>query len=158
MLTPTWLLETVTDHTHSSTSSRAGVWAGCISMLILYADGGCFPNPGNGTFGVVAKVGDVVLARISERIGHATNNIAEWRGAIAALQYAIDTRAMAVELRMDSRLVVEQVNGRWKVENAGLKPLAEQGKALLAELRRRGVAVNVKWVPREQNTEADELT
>lgn len=126
--------------------------------LILYADGGCFPNPGNGTFGVVAKINDETLATISERIGHATNNIAEWRGAIAALQYALDTRAMNVELCMDSKLVVEQVNGRWKVKNAGLKPLAAQGKGLLSDLRQRGVVINVRWVPREQNTEADELT
>lgn len=127
-------------------------------MLILHADGGCFPNPGNGTYGVVAKVGGVVLATISERIGHATNNIAEWRGCIAALQYALDTRAVSVELRMDSALVVNQVNGKWKIKNAGLKPLAEQGKSLLAELRARGSVVVVKWVPREQNTEADDLT
>ena len=127
-------------------------------MLILYADGGCWPNPGPAKFGVVAKSGGAVVASFGESIGHATNNVAEWSGAIAALKYAIDTRAQSVELRMDSQLVVNQLNGRWKVKNAGLRPLVDQGKWLLAHLRSTGAVVLVKWIPREQNQEADGLT
>lgn len=129
-------------------------------MLILNADGGCWPNPGVGTFGVVAKVNGKTICRMRKRIGHATNNIAEWCGALAALDYALvqGRRYPSVELRMDSQLVVHQLNGRWRVKHEGLKPLAEEGRARLARLRSFGVQVRVQWVPRGQNKEADALT
>lgn len=130
-------------------------------MLILEADGGCCPNPGEGTIGVVCKKNGKVLYQISRSIGCATNNIAEWQAALAALDYAIGYTLCGpepVELRMDSQLVVNQLTGRWRTKNAGLKPLQEQGRQLLAALKEQGVHVYVRWVPREQNREADALT
>ena len=132
-------------------------------MLILNADGGCFPNPGQGSYGFVAKRDGRVLYRKSEQIGYATNNIAEWRGALAALDYAIgytiayqDERA--VTLLMDSQLVVHQLTGRWRTKNAGLKPLQIEGAKRVQALREQGVTVTVRWVPRAHNHEADALT
>lgn len=129
-------------------------------MLILNADGGCNPNPGPATFGVVAKVNGKVICRMRKRIGQATNNIAEWRGALAALDFALvqGRRYPSVELRMDSQLVVHQLNGRWRVKHEGLQPLAAEGKAMLARLRSFGVQVRVQWVPRRENAAADALT
>lgn len=124
-------------------------------MLILHADGGCQPNPGDGTYGVVAIENGSRIYTCSQQIGYATNNIAEWRGAIAALEYALAGEWREVELRMDSRMVVMQLNGRWKVKHPGLKPLAAKGAAVLAKLRERGTRVVVNWIGREYNAEAD---
>jgi len=128
-------------------------------MLVVNADGGCNPNPGRGSFGVVAKRDGHVVCRISKGIGYATNNIAEWRGALAALGFALShaDEDQRVELRMDSRLVVEQLRGRWRVKHPGLKPLASEGARLLGLLSRRGVKLSIQWVPRAENAEADAL-
>jgi ribonuclease HI len=132
-------------------------------MLILESDGGCEPNPGQGRFGVVAKMGRETIWTHGEDIGYATNNVAEWKGALAALNYAIGytlayQHDLVVELRMDSLLVVNQLNHRWKVKNAGLKPLADEGERLLRALCEQNVTVCIKWIPRERNTDADALT
>lgn len=131
-------------------------------VLTLESDGGCEPNPGEGQIGVVVKKDGVTCHEISARIGHATNNIAEWQAAIRALDYAVGyTMAYPernVELRMDSQLVVYQLTGRWKTKNAGLKPLLTKGQALLSALKEQGVTVRVYWIPREQNRDADALT
>lgn len=126
--------------------------------LVLHADGGCWPNPGLGSYGVVALVDGRTIQRISQRIGYATNNVAEYRGALAALQYALDhaTEYTDVDLRLDSKLVVHQLNRRWRVKSEDLRPLAEIGWLRLAELKTRGLAVTVRWIPREENTIADE--
>lgn len=130
-----------------------------LPRLVLYADGGCWPNPGPGTFGVVVKRDGVVVCRLKKRIGPATCNIAEWRGALAALDYALAAAGReTIELRMDSQLVVHQLNGRWGVKNEGLKPLVAEGHRRLSRLRDGGRDVRIRWVPREQNTEADALT
>lgn len=131
-------------------------------MLMLHADGGCYPNPGQAKYGIVAKVNGVLVHQASVPIGWATNNIAEWRGALAALDYAIGyTMAYPerrVVLRMDSQLVVRQITGRYKTKNPGLKPLCQQGMAFVKCLEEQGVTVTVEWIPRERNTEADALT
>jgi probable phosphoglycerate mutase len=124
-------------------------------MLILYADGGCWPNPGPAAFGVVAEVDGRVVWAFSAAIGEATNNVAEWRAAIAALEYASQATHDTVELRMDSQLVIQQLNGRWRVKQPHLKPLAVQAAALVQTFRDRDVRLLMRWVPREQNTLAD---
>src|SRR5262249_17415190 len=93
------------------------------------------------------------LVSRSEAIGIATNNVAEYSGLVAGLKAAAELGAVEVDVRMDSRLVVEQMAGRWQIRNAGLRPLAAQA----AELARRFEVVRYTWVPGEENTRADAL-
>ncbi|MGO9784086.1 MAG: bifunctional RNase H/acid phosphatase [Streptosporangiaceae bacterium] len=124
--------------------------------LIIEADGGSRGNPGPAGYGALvrdASTGEV-LATESEYLGVVTNNVAEYSGLIAALRLAarIDPDA-AVLVRMDSRLVVEQMSGRWKIRHPDMKPLA-----LRAGEAARGLAgVSYEWVPRERNKDADRL-
>ena len=126
-------------------------------MLILYADGGCFPNPGNATYGVVAVRHGRECYSVSRSIGHGTNNIAEWRGAIAALTYALYQPDTLIELRLDSQVVVEQFNGRYRVKKRELQPLANEAKQIAREIEARGARLTVSWVAREHNARADAL-
>ncbi len=122
--------------------------------LIAYADGASRGNPGLASYGVVVydQQGNE-LHRGAQALGRATNNQAEYRGAIAALEAALGLGASEVELRMDSELVVRQLSGRYKVRNPGLIPLH---KRILA-LRERFDRVALVHVPREQNRVADKL-
>jgi broad specificity phosphatase PhoE/ribonuclease HI len=123
--------------------------------VVVEADGGARGNPGPAGWGAVvreADTGEVLLER-AESIGRATNNVAEYRGLIAGLQAAADLRASAVEVKMDSKLVIEQMTGRWKIKHPGLRPLAAEAAALV----RRFDEVRWKWVPRERNKAADRL-
>jgi ribonuclease H / adenosylcobalamin/alpha-ribazole phosphatase len=123
--------------------------------LIVEADGGSRGNPGPAAFGAVVRdaVTGAVLAEVAETLGVTTNNVAEYRGLIAGLQAArrIDPEA-SVEARLDSRLVVEQMSGRWKIKNAGLRPLALEANRILPAGR-----VAYTWVPRARNAHADRL-
>jgi ribonuclease H / adenosylcobalamin/alpha-ribazole phosphatase len=124
--------------------------------LIAEADGAARGNPGPASYGAVvrdAATGEV-LAERGATLGTTTNNVAEYRGLIAALEaaFAIDAQA-EVEVRMDSKLVIEQMAGRWNVKHANLKPLALQARALIAAPER----VRWTWIPREQNAHADML-
>ncbi len=124
--------------------------------LIIEADGGSRGNPGPAGYGALvrdASTGEV-LATESEYLGVVTNNVAEYSGLIAALRLAarIDPHA-SVLVRMDSRLVVEQMSGRWKIKHPDMKPLA-----LRAGEAARGFAeVSYEWVRRERNKDADRL-
>jgi ribonuclease HI len=122
--------------------------------LIVEADGGARGNPGPAAYGAVVRDAQTsrVLAAEGLPIGRATNNVAEYRGLIAGLEMAreIDPTA-TLEVRMDSRLVIEQMAGRWKVRHADLKPLALQAARL------RPASVTWTWVPRELNQAADAL-
>jgi len=123
--------------------------------VLVEADGGSRGNPGPAGFGAVvldAATGEV-LAERAEGIGRATNNVAEYRGLIAGLTAAIGLGAGEVEVRMDSKLVVEQMSGRWRVKHPDMLPLAQQARALVAGLPR----VRFSWIPREQNKHADRL-
>jgi ribonuclease H / adenosylcobalamin/alpha-ribazole phosphatase len=123
--------------------------------LIVEADGGARGNPGPAGYGAVvrdASTGDV-LAERNGALGVATNNVAEYSGLIAGLQAAAELGAREVEVRMDSKLVVEQMSGRWQIKHAGLRPLA----ARAAELVRGFERVTFTWVPRERNKHADAL-
>ncbi|SHL05441.1 probable phosphoglycerate mutase [Pseudonocardia thermophila] len=123
--------------------------------VIVEADGGSRGNPGPAGYGavVVDAATDEVLAERSGGIGTATNNVAEYRGLIAGLQAAIELGATTVEVRMDSKLVVEQMSGRWKVKHPSMQPLAAEAKALVARFE----SVTFTWVPRERNARADAL-
>jgi ribonuclease HI len=94
-----------------------------------------------------------VVRAISERIGETTNNVAEYRAVIAALEAAAPLRARRIVVRADSKLVVEQVAGRWKVKQAHLRPLLDRVRSLL----RAYEAVDLGHVPRAENTDADAL-
>lgn len=122
--------------------------------LIVACDGAARGNPGPAGIGVhiTGPDGDVV-AEIAEGIGVATNNVAEYRAAIAGLARALELGATSVLLRSDSNLLIEQLAGRYRVRNEGLKPLHAEVRGLLA----RFDAVQLRHVPREQNREADRL-
>jgi broad specificity phosphatase PhoE/ribonuclease HI len=123
--------------------------------LIIEADGASRGNPGEASYGAVvrdARTGEL-LAELAEYLGKATNNVAEYRGLIAGLEAAaaIDPGAR-VDVRMDSKLVVEQMSGRWQVKHPDMQPLAARAREILAP-----EAVTYQWIPRGQNKHADRL-
>ncbi|MFI9326167.1 bifunctional RNase H/acid phosphatase [Kitasatospora sp. NPDC052868] len=123
--------------------------------FIVEADGGSRGNPGPAGYGAVVRDGDTgqIIAEDAEFIGHATNNVAEYKGLIAGLKAAreIDPDA-SVDVRMDSKLVVEQMSGRWKIKHPDMQPLAAEARTILP----RG-QVKYTWIPRERNKDADRL-
>ncbi|MFE0960610.1 histidine phosphatase family protein [Streptomyces fungicidicus] len=123
--------------------------------FIVEADGGSRGNPGPAGYGAVvsdAATGET-LAEAAEYIGVATNNVAEYRGLVAGLRAAheLDPDA-AVHVRMDSKLVVEQMTGRWKIKHPAMKPLAAEAARVFPPER-----VTYEWIPRERNKHADRL-
>jgi ribonuclease H / adenosylcobalamin/alpha-ribazole phosphatase len=136
-------------------SARATARAEGGRRVIVEADGGSRGNPGPAGYGAVvrdAATGEV-LAERAAGIGRATNNVAEYRGVIAGLAAAVELGAAAVDVRLDSKLIVEQMSGRWKVKHPDIKPLAAEVTALV----RRFGSASFRWVPRERNTYADRL-
>ncbi len=125
------------------------------TRVIVEADGGSRGNPGPAGYGAVVWDADRerVLAERKEALGVATNNVAEYRGLIAGLSAAAELGAREVDVRMDSKLVVEQMTGRWKVKHAAMIPLADQARRLAAGFDR----VDFEWIPRAQNSHADRL-
>ncbi|MFD8737073.1 bifunctional RNase H/acid phosphatase [Streptomyces sp. NPDC059618] len=123
--------------------------------FIVEADGGSRGNPGPAGYGSVvidAATGET-LAERAEFIGVATNNVAEYRGLVAGLEAARDLDATArVRVRMDSKLVVEQMSGRWKIKHPDMRPLAARAAGVLP-----GSQVTYEWIPRERNKHADRL-
>ncbi len=123
-------------------------------LLIVEADGGSRGNPGPAAYGALVRDAQTsrVLAAEGLPIGRATNNVAEYRGLIAGLEMAreLDPEA-ALDVRMDSKLVIEQMAGRWKIKHPDMKPLALQAARL------RPASVTWTWVPREDNKAADTL-
>ncbi len=124
--------------------------------LVVEADGGSRGNPGPAGYGAVvrdATTGEV-LAEASESIGRATNNVAEYSGLIAGLRAAAAiARGADVEVRMDSKLVVEQMSGRWQIKHPDMRPLAAKARETARALGR----VSYTWVPRSRNAHADRL-
>lgn len=123
--------------------------------FIVEADGGSRGNPGPAGYGAVvsdAATGET-LRETAEYIGVATNNVAEYRGLLAGLRaaHALDPAA-TVHVRMDSKLVVEQMSGRWKIKHPDMKPLAAQAARVFPPGR-----VTYEWIPRAQNKHADRL-
>jgi probable phosphoglycerate mutase len=124
------------------------------ALALAYADGACRGNPGPAAYGVVYALEDgTPLAREAAAIGEATNNVAEYRGLLAALERLAAWGLPRVLLRLDSELVVRQMQGRYKVKNEGLRPLHERGR----QLSRLFVLAQFEHVPREQNKLADKL-
>jgi probable phosphoglycerate mutase len=123
--------------------------------VVVEADGGARGNPGPAGWGALVRdaVTGEVLAERAEAIGTATNNVAEYAGLIAGLRAAADLGARQVEVRMDSKLVIQQMTGRWKIKHPGLRPLAAQAAALVHGFDQ----VSWQWVPRERNRDADRL-
>lgn len=123
--------------------------------FIVEADGGSRGNPGPAGYGAVvidAATGQT-LAERAEYIGVATNNVAEYRGLLAGLRAAHELDPTAtVHVRMDSKLVIEQMSGRWKIKHPDMKPLAFEAAAVLPASQ-----VTYEWMPREQNKHADRL-
>ena len=123
--------------------------------FIVEADGGSRGNPGPSAYGSVVIDGATgeVIAQLAEYLGVATNNFAEYSGAIAGLRHAAEVDSEAsVEVRLDSRLVVEQMSGRWRIKHADMRELAKQARAAFPPAQ-----VTYTWVPREQNRRADAL-
>ncbi|MFC9788662.1 bifunctional RNase H/acid phosphatase [Rhodococcus sp. NPDC127528] len=123
--------------------------------VVIEADGGSRGNPGPAGYGaVVFDAADrTVLAERNESIGVATNNVAEYRGLIAGLAAAAELGARSVAVRMDSKLVVEQMSGRWKVKHPDMIPLARRAGELAAGFD----SVTYTWIPRADNSHADRL-
>ena len=123
-----------------------------MTKATLYADGGARGNPGPaGSGAVLIDERGVVIAEMRRSLGHATNNVAEYTGLIIGLEEALRRGVDDLDVRLDSLLVVQQMNGVWKIKHPGLRPLALRASELLARFPRRTIA----HVPRELNTLAD---
>ncbi len=124
--------------------------------LVVEADGGSRGNPGPAGYGALVKDADtgVLLAERAASVGRATNNVAEYGGLVAGLEAALGIDPTAsVECRMDSKLVVEQMSGRWQIKHPDMKKLAVQARDLARQLGQ----VRYTWIPRAQNSAADAL-
>jgi broad specificity phosphatase PhoE/ribonuclease HI len=122
--------------------------------VVIEADGGSRGNPGPAAYGAVLKDADTgeVIAEEGTTIGVASNNVAEYSGLIAGLRLAEEFAPDAdIEVRMDSKLVVEQMSGRWKIKHPDMRPLAMEANRLAP------FGTTYTWVPREQNKHADRL-
>ena len=129
--------------------------------LTVEADGGSRGNPGVAGYGALVRDSETgaLLAERAEPLGLASNNVAEYRGLIAGLEAAarIDSGA-TVSVRMDSKLVVEQMAGRWKIKHEDMRRLALQAQEIVRDIRDAGGSVEFTWIPREQNRDADALS
>ncbi|TFV89559.1 bifunctional RNase H/acid phosphatase [Blastococcus sp. CT_GayMR16] len=124
--------------------------------LIVEADGGSRGNPGPAGYGALVRDAETgrVLAERAASVGRATNNVAEYGGLVAGLQAVLDLDPTAdVEVRMDSKLVVEQMSGRWQIKHPDMRQLALQAQKIARQLGQ----VRYTWVPRAQNGAADAL-
>lgn len=123
--------------------------------FIVEADGGSRGNPGPAGYGSVvidAATGETLM-EAAEYIGVATNNVAEYKGLVAGLKAAHELDpAASIHVRMDSKLVVEQMSGRWKIKHPDMKPLAAEAARVFPPAQ-----VTYEWIPREQNKHADRL-
>jgi probable phosphoglycerate mutase len=123
--------------------------------LIIEADGGSRGNPGPAAYGCLVKDAQTneVLFKEGKTLGITTNNVAEYSGLVAALvaAYELDSKA-EIEVRMDSKLVVEQMSGNWKIKHENMKGLVEKARNAFPQEQ-----VKYVWVPREDNLAADTL-
>ncbi|ORA11897.1 bifunctional RNase H/acid phosphatase [Mycobacterium arosiense] len=123
--------------------------------VVIEADGGSRGNPGPAGYGAVVWNQDrtTVLSEAKQAIGRATNNVAEYRGLIAGLDDALSLGATEAAVYLDSKLLVEQMCGRWKVKHPDLIALHNQARSRAARFAR----ISYSWIPRERNTHADRL-
>lgn len=125
-----------------------------VEQVIVEADGAARGNPGPAAYGALVRdaATGTVLAQEGRTLGTATNNVAEYNGLVAGLRLAAEVAPNAlVEVRMDSKLVIEQMAGRWKIKHPDLKPLALQANKLAS------FGIEWTWVPRDKNKAADAL-
>jgi ribonuclease HI len=124
------------------------------TRLVVHVDGGARGNPGPAAIGVVISQPDeTVIGELAERIGVATNNVAEYRAVLRGLQRAAELGAREIELVGDSELVARQLTGAYKVKHPALRPLYEEAAAALRGFDRW----QIRTVPRAQNAHADTL-
>jgi len=124
------------------------------AKVIVHTDGAARGNPGPAAIGVTLQdEAGHTLARISRRLGRTTNNQAEYRAVIAGLEQAIALGASGVVVKSDSELVVKQLNGKYKVKNAALRPLYQEVVRLAGQLQ----GFSISYIPRESNRAADAL-
>ncbi len=121
--------------------------------LTIFTDGASRNNPGEAGAGVLILQGNKPVAKLARYLGTTTNNIAEYTAAIMGIEHAVKLGASSVRLFADSELLVKQLNGQYKVKNEGLKPLHNRAKELIAKIAN----VEVQYIPRAQNKEADAL-
>ena len=123
-------------------------------MIVAYIDGGARGNPGPAGFGVrIEDKGGALVEEFCESIGVATNNVAEYRGLLAALEWARAHGVRKLRVRSDSLLLVQQMLGNYKVKNPGLQPLHAKARLLAHEIGQ----VSFEHVRRESNAHADRL-
>jgi ribonuclease HI len=124
-------------------------------MIIAYIDGGARGNPGPAGYGVrIENEAGEMIDELHGALGIATNNVAEYNGLLAALQWAVDHGEREVHIRADSELLVKQMRGEYKVKHPGLQPLYVRARLLVMELG----DVRFAHVRREKNKEADRLS
>jgi probable phosphoglycerate mutase len=125
-------------------------------LLVVEADGGSRGNPGHAGYGALVrdpKTG-VILAEKAEYIGKASNNVAEYSGLVAGLELAHELSPESpIHVKMDSKLVVEQMSGRWQIKHADMRTLAAKARRTVDPRR-----VTYEWIPRERNKDADRLS
>ncbi|GAB3527300.1 reverse transcriptase-like protein [Arthrobacter monumenti] len=124
--------------------------------LIVETDGGSRGNPGHAGYGALVRDPDTgkVLAEKAEYLGKVSNNVAEYSGLVAGLELALQQDPDAlIHVKMDSKLVVEQMSGRWKIKHADMRALATKARSVVDPRR-----VTYEWIPREVNTDADRLS
>jgi probable phosphoglycerate mutase len=125
-----------------------------MNKLIVKTDGGSRGNPGPAALGVVVwdEAGEVVFQH-GAYIGHATNNVAEYSALIKALETARDMQATHVDVRMDSELIVKQMNGQYRIKDPGMQKLAAE----VLKLKSNFQSVTFTHIPREENKDADRM-
>jgi ribonuclease HI len=123
--------------------------------MTAYVDGGARGNPGPAGYGahIVDDAGSIV-AELHGALGIATNNVAEYNGLLAALQWALERGVSVLHVKADSLLLVEQMRGNYRVKNSGLIPLYQRARGLVARIGH----VTFEHIPREQNKDADRLS
>ncbi|WP_026180913.1 bifunctional RNase H/acid phosphatase [Demetria terragena] len=129
--------------------------------LRVEADGGSRGNPGVAGYGALVRDRDTgeLLAERAEPLGKASNNVAEYSGLIAGLEAAAAVDASAeIDVRMDSKLVIEQMAGRWKIKHADMRRLALEARDIVQRIEDAGGSVEYGWIPREENKDADKLS
>ena len=120
---------------------------------IAHIDGGSRGNPGPAGYGVHIERADGTIVELKEQVGVTTNNVAEYRGLLAALSWAASQGIAKLHVRSDSLLLVKQMRGEYKVKHAGLRPLWQEARDLARQIRE----VQFEHVRRELNKDADRL-
>lgn len=122
-------------------------------MIFVYADGASRGNPGPASYGVsIVDAAGNAIAEFGEQLGIRTNNYAEYQGVISALRFLSSTEHRQITIRMDSKLVIEQLSGRWKVKSDDMRELVGEASRLLGPFD-----ATLEWIPREQNSRADQM-